>query len=231
MTKLYNELAGYYDLIYHWKDYKNESADIRKEIKKYTLGKELLDVGCGTGEHLKHLKGYKITGLDLNKEMLNVAKKKLPKARLVHADMTDFDLKKKFDVVLSMFSSIGYAKTKRLTKRVIKNLYTHTKPGGICILEPWLTPKEFKPGISFLHTFESDDLKIARASRSTLKANISVIEMQYLVLKKGNPIRHLKDEHVMGVFSADEMAGFLKEAGFKIIEKKKGERGYYICTT
>lgn len=47
---LYKELAKYYDLIYHWKNYKKETDKIKKLISRYKKsdGKALLDVACGT---------------------------------------------------------------------------------------------------------------------------------------------------------------------------------------
>ena len=75
---MYRQLAKYYDKIYSTKDYKSESKRIHSLIKKYkkTNGKELLDIACGTGNHIQHLKKYyDITGLDLDKEMLSIVKK------------------------------------------------------------------------------------------------------------------------------------------------------------
>ncbi len=42
---------------------------------------KLLDVGCGTGHHLKWLKvfGLRLTGVDISEDMLNVARKSLDK--------------------------------------------------------------------------------------------------------------------------------------------------------
>lgn len=80
---LYKELASYYDLLYSYKDYKKEAEQIRKIINKHRKSKEkeLLDVGCGTGKHLKYLKKwFSCTGVDPSKPMLSIAKK-MSKAR------------------------------------------------------------------------------------------------------------------------------------------------------
>lgn len=69
--KMWKELAKHYDLLYSWKDYEKESEVIHKLIGKYkrTEGNKLLDVACGTGNHIQYLKGhYNIRGLDLNKD-------------------------------------------------------------------------------------------------------------------------------------------------------------------
>lgn len=68
-------------------------------IKNYKKsdGNEMLDVACGTGSHIPYLKDqFNITGLDLDKDMLNEAGKKLPGIKFVTGDMRTFKLKKKF---------------------------------------------------------------------------------------------------------------------------------------
>ena len=79
MQKSYKNLAKYYDLLYQQKDYKSETDFILKIIHKYKIRKNsLLDVGCGTGTHLSLLSNeFKVLyGIDLNKEILNIARKK-----------------------------------------------------------------------------------------------------------------------------------------------------------
>ena len=111
---MYKELAKYYDLIYHWKDYKAEAETIQNLIKKYKTsdGNNLLDVGCGTGMHIKYFRDeFACTGIDINKEMVEVAKTKVEGVSFKQGDMVDFDLNIEFDVILCLFSSIGYVKT------------------------------------------------------------------------------------------------------------------------
>ncbi|MFX1374204.1 MAG: class I SAM-dependent DNA methyltransferase [Promethearchaeota archaeon] len=92
---MYKELAKYYDIIYSWKEYKKEINRINKLIKKYKLseGNKLLDVGCGTGKHLQYFKdNYLCTGIDLNNEMINIAKTNISNVTFTQANMIDFDL-------------------------------------------------------------------------------------------------------------------------------------------
>ncbi len=111
---MYKILAKYYDLIYHWKDYEKEAYSIKDLIKKYKKsdGNKLLDVGCGTGKHLEYFKDeFSCTGIDINNEMVEVAKTKFKNVILVQGNMIHFNLKTEFDVILCLFSSIGYVKT------------------------------------------------------------------------------------------------------------------------
>ena len=105
---IYNkELARYYDLIYSGKDYEKEAGYVKDLIltNKKSKGMALLEVACGTGKHLEHIEDdFKCIGLDLNKEMLKVARKRLRKARLVQGNMIDFNLNQKFDVIICIHS-------------------------------------------------------------------------------------------------------------------------------
>lgn len=57
--------------------------DVIKEYKPET--KTILELACGTGVVAKELmtKGYRVTGLDISEEMLQKAKKNLPKGTLI----------------------------------------------------------------------------------------------------------------------------------------------------
>ena len=68
----------------------------------------MLDVGCGTAEHLRFLVGYQMVGLDIDPTFIRLAKRKLPSAEFYVGDMRQFQLGLKFDVILCLFSSIGY---------------------------------------------------------------------------------------------------------------------------
>ena len=81
---MYKKFAKYYDKIYHEKDYKAESEFITWVVKNHKKSKsnKLLDIACGTGTHASFLvDDFSIVGVDLNTEMLKLAKKKVPGAK------------------------------------------------------------------------------------------------------------------------------------------------------
>ena len=231
---LYRDLAKYYDLIYHWKDYKKESDMLLKLISKYqqSKGKDLLEAGCGTGHHLQFLKNkFNCVGIDINQCILNVAKEKNKGVCFKRADMINMKLNQKFDIIISMFSSIGYVKTLTNLKKTMKNFSRHLKGGGVIIIEPWFSPEKFKPGIPLLHTYEDDNIKIARMSLSKRKGTISILHMDYLIAEKGKDIVHFKEIHELGLFDTNKTLEIMKEAGLKSKFLKKGfmkDRGVFI---
>lgn len=231
---MYKEFADIYDLIYSFKDYKKEVKKIKKLIKKYksTDGSELLDVACGTGEHLKYLKdSFICTGVDINEGILNVAKKKVKGVIFKQADMVNFDLNNKFDVIISLFSSIGYVKTYDNLEKTIVNFANHLKQGGVLIIEPWFTKSNYWVGHPGMTTYDGEDIKIARLNSSKIEDDLSVMDMHYLIVEKNKDVKYFVDKHELGLFDTDKTLELLKKAGLKVEFLKDGfmkERGLYI---
>jgi len=144
----YTIRAKKYDIVHQDRNCVWEVRDLKDIIKKVkkSRGKELLDVGCGTGTHLSYLqKDFSCTGIDLHKEMLKIAKKKLKKSvKLYQDNMVNFDLNKQFDVIISLYSVINYAKDFSELRKTLKNFHKHLKKGGVCIIEPFFTIQMYK---------------------------------------------------------------------------------------
>jgi ubiquinone/menaquinone biosynthesis C-methylase UbiE len=233
---MFSKSAQYYDEIYASidKDYAAEANKAHKIIQTYkkSKGKSLLDVACGTGFHASLLsKYYQVEGVDLDPEMLAVAKKKHPKIRFYQGDMTNFDLGSQFDAIVCLFSSIGYVKTKPGLQKAIKNMGKHLLPGGVLLIEPWFTPEQWHPGRSFMTQVNKPELKIVRVSYSAQKGKISTIEFQYLI---GTPkgIEHSVEIHELGLFTHKEYLDAFKAAKLKVAHDPEGldGRGLYIGT-
>jgi ubiquinone/menaquinone biosynthesis C-methylase UbiE len=119
---MYQKSAVYYDTIYRavGKDYEAEARRVHELIQnhKRSAGHRLLDVACGTGGHVQHLKEqYLVEGLDKNPDMLELARIRNPGTTFHVADMTDFQLDSSFDAVVCLLSSIGYVRTTSTGRR------------------------------------------------------------------------------------------------------------------
>ncbi len=230
---LYRELGKYYDLIYSSKDYKKEARKIMKMISKYKKidGNELLDVCCGTGHHIKYLKNkFSCTGIDINKGVLNVARKNVKGVVFKKADMKTLNLNKKFDIITCLFSSIGYVKSYANLRRTIKNFARHLKTGGIIIIEPWLTKSAYKNG-SYMMTYDGKDVKIAIIGVSKNKGKVSVLNIHYLIAEKNKGVKYFSDKHELGLFETGKTLKIMKESGFEANFLKKGlrkDKGFYL---
>jgi len=231
---MYKEFADIYDLIYSFKDYKKEVKKIKKLIKKYkrTDGNELLDVACGTGKHLQYFRdSFICTGVDINEGILNVAKNNVKGVIFKQADMVNFDLNKKFDVIISLFSSIGYVQTYANLEKTIVNFANHLKQGGFVIIEPWFTKSIYWVGHPGMTTYDGEDIKIARLNSSKIENDLSIMDMHYLIVEKNQDVKYFVDKHELGLFDTDKTLKLMKKAGLKVEFLKDGlmkERGLFI---
>jgi ubiquinone/menaquinone biosynthesis C-methylase UbiE len=229
---LYGRSAFYYDIIYSWKNYKKESEIISRFIRRYkkSPGNSLLDVACGTGNHIEYLKRkYSVEGLDVNRSMLNQAKRKHPDVRFYQGDMRTFRLGKKYDIITCLFSAIGHVRARARLRKAISSMALHLKPGGLMELEPWITPGNWRVGYISANYVNRPNLKLARFGTAKLDGRLSVNEMYHLVVSaKG--VEYFTERLVMGLFSHSEYLGALKEAGLRVIFDKKGltGRGLYL---
>jgi len=80
----------------------------------------VLELGCGTGSILKYLtRYYDVSGLDISRRMLSIARKKLPGAKLYRQDMVNFEIDGYFDVICCIFDSINHIRRFSDWKKVL----------------------------------------------------------------------------------------------------------------
>ena len=233
-SSAYRLSASVYDRVYAWKDYAQEARRVHALVRRYgpRPARTLLDVGCGTGIHLRYLaRWYDVTGLDASGPMLVVARRKLPDAHFVQGTMQSFRLPRRFDVITCLFSVIGYARSETDLGRTLANFARHLAPGGIVLVEPWLTPREYREGSVHLGTYGTEAHPIARMNTSELRAGRSVMDMHYLVAADGK-VRHWVERHDLGLFSVRTMLRAFRSAGLTarhLPSRFSTHRGLYVA--
>lgn len=231
---IYKDLAKYYDFIYSFKDYKVEAERIKELVAKYkkTKGKDLLEIACGTGKHAQYLKKYfRIMATDVNTGILGVARRNIKGAVFKRADMVNLNLKKEFDVIVCLFSSIGYVKTYANLKKTIEGFAKHLKQGGVVIIEPWFTKEVYIVDTPHMTTYDGKDIKIARLSVSKAKGIVSIMDMNYLIAERGKDVKHFVDRHELGMFDIERMKEIMEKSGLKtkfVTSDRKNNRGLLV---
>ena len=221
-----------YDAIYSFKDYAKEADMLRQIIssKKKSAGNTLLDIACGTGKHIEHLKHhFQCEGLDNSPELLKAARERNPECEFHDGDMIFFDLGRWFDVVACLFSAIGYVRTFEALKSTLMRFSMHTAPGGLVVVEPWLFPDKFIEGHLGMNTVDEPYYKVARMNTSHRVGDISVLEFHYMC---GSPdgIEVWSDRSELGLFSLAEYTVAFEEAGLEVEFQPEGfdNRGLFI---
>jgi SAM-dependent methyltransferase len=229
---MYTKSIPFYDVIHSFNDYQAEARLLFDIINEHLLsgGDRLLDVACGTGMHLQFLKDkFKVEGLDLSLELLDIARARTPDVLYHHADMMDFDLGREYDIVTCLFSSIGYVKTLENLHRAVTCMAKHLLAGGVLVIEPWFTPDSWNPGTVHAQFIDEPELKIARVNTSCVEGKLSYFNFHYLI---GTPdgVEFFIERHELGLFERDEMFEAFRNSGLEVTYDEKGlkGRGLYI---
>lgn len=209
--------AQLYDLVYtaRGKDYRGEAAALHRLIRaRKPDASALLDVACGTGEHLLHLRELfdHVEGIELAPAMLAIARRKLSGVTIHEADMSDFSLGRTFDVITCLYSSIAYLPLPQL-RSAVASMARHLVPGGVIVMEPWWSPEQATYRAIAGDVIRGDgDLTIARVAHGVPRDGAHHLECHFLVADRDG-IRHFTDTQVLRHFSRQEYLGALAAAG------------------
>jgi len=232
---MFSESAELYDAIYGtFKDYVAEASAIAAMVRAAHPGAHtILDVGCGTGEHAKHLRvshGFDVDGLDMDPGMLAVARRKLPQARFYEADMAAFELNRRYDVVMCLFSSIGYVKTLPRVTDALRCFRDHLTKGGVVIVEPWFGPGALRLGNGTTNHAEANGVRVERRSHIEVRGALSILTFDYGI-ESASGTRATREVHELGLFTIEEMLGCFRESDLDATYDPVGlsGRGLYVA--
>jgi SAM-dependent methyltransferase len=233
---MFTKTARYYDAIYEarGKDYEAEADWIRASVEAEFAQRRvsLLDVACGSAQHLERLAPhFDVEGLDVDPAMIEVARERLPQVPFHVARMQDFALERRFDVIICLFSSIGYVKDELELRQTCANVYRHLNAGGIFLLEPWLDSDQFQAGTIHGVFVNRNEVKIARFEITERYGDTSVLRMHYMVAQPSG-VDQFEETHAMALFSDQTYRDSLASAGFDVRFERSDifTRGLYIST-
>ena len=224
------DLAAAYDLIYAvaaGKDYRREARDVTALIRRRNpAAASMLDVACGTGLHLSHLRHEfaHVEGLEISDAMRQAAVERLPGVTVHAGDMRDFRLGRTFGAVTCLFSAIGYAQSVDELRRTLHCLAAHLEPGGVLLLEPWFTPQQWTLGPVDLGTARDHHRHVTRTCYSGRSGTVSTMTMHYVLDEPGAGVRQWVEQHAMTLFTQKQYHSAIQKAGLCDIEWLPGWR-------
>ena len=138
MKNAYKKFAYYYDEIMQEMNYDLWVEFVEPYLKK---DDKILDLACGTGTFatMLKLKGYDVSASDLSEEIIEIANEKRKINRLdinfYVADMTNFRVDEKQDVITCFFDSVNFLKDKNEVKKLFNCVYSSLKENGYFIFD------------------------------------------------------------------------------------------------
>lgn len=215
---MYARSAQIYDRMYAFRDYGLHARSLLEVLaaERNRAGGTLLEVGCGTGRVLEQLTGRfdSLSGLDINEEMLGIARQRLPEADFVLGDMRDFQLSRQFDIILCLFGTVAFAKTVEDLHRAVRNMAGHLADGGVLVLEGYFTPETYWQDHVALNVLDEQDMKLAWMYRQEVEGTLGITRVHHLV---GTPagVEHFVDTFEVGLFTVEQYEQALAAAGLR----------------
>ena len=234
----YEALAVSYDRLTNDVDYEATVAFYEEILKQEGLKpRTAVDLACGTGSVTAILarKGLQVIGVDMSEEMLTVASQKAVDAWFICQKLQQLRLPKAVDLAVCALDSLDYITDPEDCKEAIRKTYKYLNPGGIFIFDV-NTPEKLRAMDGQVFLDEDEDVYCVWRGEFDEKTNICSYGMD-LFQRKGNLWERSFEEHREYAYSADQLVGFLKDAGFTHIRvygdcrmeaPQEGEQRIYI---
>jgi SAM-dependent methyltransferase len=227
--KNFNTYSKYYDLLYKDKDYQSEAGYVADIIKaECPDAKNIIELGCGTGNHAAKLckYGYRLTGLEISKEMVTLAKEKnIEGFNPLVADITDFTIEEKYDVAISLFHVISYISSNTDLISCFKKVNEHLNSKGIFIFDVWYSPAVYiQNPETRIKRMSNDIINVTRIAESVLYYNSNTVEVNYEIMiqnKETSVMELFKEKHTMRHFSIPEIELLATHTNFNLIKTEE----------
>lgn len=182
-------------------------------------GANVMDAGCGFGRISVELAllGYNVTGVDLIKPYLELAKESADDENvalnLVQADLRGYISPTPMDAIFNLYTSFGYCDTKEEDILILQNLYKSLKKGGCLVIESLgreIAVRDFTEGEWFLRAGKIvlTHFEVMGAWEG-LKSDWTLIDQ-----KTGKKLEH---SFVQRLYPATELCAILQNCGFSSI--------------
>ena len=227
-VRFYDELATLYDFICTPENRRRDVVVLKKIIKRHlrSRGRELLDVACGTGlEDLYLKKDFDVTGLDLNRAVLRIARKRNPEITYLQGDMRTYRLDHTFDII-TCFDAMCYLQNYQELRQTLTNFHRHLKPGGLLIfyIDPVFLKEHYKQD-TFIVSHKTRDNRTVILFEAYRKHGKKIKGYAAYLILEANRHRFEEDTfETLGFFEVSEIQRILASLNFRTCSYDTGVR-------
>ena len=215
----YEALAASYDRLTNDVDYRATVAFYEEILKQEGLHpRTAADLACGTGSVsiLLAEKGLRVTGVDMSEEMLTVAQQKADGLEnppcFVRQPLQELVLPRGVDLAVCALDSLDYITDPPDCAEAIRRIYRALNPGGIFIFDV-NTPEKLRAMDGQVFLDEDEDVYCVWRGEFDENSNICSYGMD-LFQRRGSLWLRSFEEHREYAYSAEQLTGYLKAAGF-----------------
>ena len=203
----------------------NAAHFVASTIKKQSVQKRLIvDLGCGSGIMAKELvkKGFLVYGIDISKEMISIAKKKVPQARFKVASYLNEEIPN-CNAITAIGEVFNYLFDKKVDLKILtkffQKCYQSLTEDGVLIFDIM----EFSENINH-------NSKGFKAEKDWIVLSENIVDQKKKILqrvitsfvKHGKNYKRTDEIHKVILYDQSQIIKNLKKVGFKV----KVQNGY-----
>ena len=238
----YKALAASYDRLTNDVDYEAVVDFYRKIMEEEGVHpRSAVDLACGTGSVTQLLarQGIPTIGVDLSEDMLTQAQLKTADLDnppwFICQSLDKLKLYKAVDLAVCALDSLDYIIDPRQCRQAIHRIFRALNPGGLFIFDV-NTPEKLRAMDGQVFLDEDDDVYCVWRGQFDEETNICSYGMD-LFQREGKRWVRSFEEHREYAYSAPQLTGWLREAGFtrirvygdrKLSDPEPGEQRIYI---
>lgn len=215
----FSEFAYVYDEL----NVNYDKETIISRMKALLCGKrEVVDLCCGTGDVAIALykAGFKVTGIDISEDMLNVATEKAmeegARVQFICEDARDFAVMKKADAVYSLTDGMNYLLDENDIKSAFKSVYNALNTDGLFIFDVSTAYKFENRLQDKTYTFDFDDEFVVWQSEYEPESRICTMNITGFIHEKKDLYSRFDEEHKQRAYSHSEIVAMLEDSGFEL---------------
>lgn len=220
----YDRLAPYYDAVYGDRvDYAGDARWLQEAFARFGAVpvRRVLDLGAGTGGHAAELveAGLDVDGVDLSPALVEVARRKAPRARFHAGDMSRDLPRGSWDAAVSMFGAFCYLTSDDDVARMLALLRDRLPAGGVFAFELW-SPYGWRPHLRWNDAALPDGGRLVMLHRSdfdVLRDDVYRFTVEHLVLREDALEERFVQEHALRLRTPAATARLLAENGWEAV--------------
>lgn len=214
----YTRFPEYYDVIY--KRFQRSNDFITLVLKNSEKMYPIMDLCSGTGDVSEYLAraGYRnIYLVDKSTQMMRVARNRLDAYDKCYTswrvdDVALFSVDEKFFTII-MRQAINYAMHYNGLVKILKNIHKHLKKDGKFIFNAPSFIENQRFSISKKYNYEEGGYYVQVCENNSIDGRI-LTHTQHCIMVSENGLEKYYDLNRFGMFTKDEFAKAIKEAGF-----------------
>ena len=221
---MYKYFSKIYDKFMEYSDYGAWEKVVESLIAEgKPNGKDLLDIGCGTGELLLRMaKNYRCHGLDLSEGR---------DVKLFLGDMVDFNTGFQYDIMVALFDTVNHIlSTEELTSHFI-SVRNSLKDEGIYIFD--VVDREFMEMMFPNDIFVDNRKGLTWIWEHEIEDGIDYIDATYFVKNSKGNFDKITESYSKMIFTEKEIEDSIRQSGLKLIriienDEIAGRRNVYL---